>query len=170
MHPRESLLVRARVVYVRRDGRTVMSGSVFDVEPAPADEQDPAAMEMAVLTDVQGNFRFRVNAPVQFQMSADYGGYVTGQLSPTNTTATLNDITIELQPESTISGRVIDADTGEPVGGIGVGVNSSKFLMGFVPWAVSPSTTDADGSYPDRGSPTRRVPDPGLTAPGRAVG
>lgn len=138
----------ARVVYLRMDGRTAISGPLFDVEPKPADDQDPAAMEMAVLTDMGGNFHFHVNAPVEFQLRADSVGFVTSGQVRMEAAVSPDPVTIELVPESTISGRVVDADTGEPVAGIGVGVDMNLNLPpGLTPMMIKPATTDRDGLF-----------------------
>ncbi len=117
-------VARARVIAARSSKG--ISASVLDVQPA-AGEQDPAADQVAVLTDEEGRFRFGFKEPGEFALYADAEGYVrpTASIGPENThhptpDAPKTGIVFRLIRAVNISGRVIDADTEQPLRGLEV--------------------------------------------------
>lgn len=112
----------ARVIATRSDGQAwSMGGSLLDTQPS-AGEQDPKADRMAVLTGSDGRFRLRLEGPAHFALWVDAAGYVKPRLGigPDNMfevkpDAPKTDILMKLARESALTGRVIDADTKEPL-------------------------------------------------------
>lgn len=144
-------LAGARVILLRTDrGLTVISSQLWDTIPDP-NGQDPKARTLAVVTDIDGAFRFKVEAPVKFYLFSDYGGYVRSRHGQSHTADSngTTGILIRLTPEVSISGRVTDVDTGEPVRGLSV-VARRRVSAGFgrllVPAGRS-GTADHNGAY-----------------------
>ncbi len=115
-------LAGARVILLRTDrGRTIIGPQLWDTVADPGGH-DPKAETIAVLTGTDGAFRFQVEAPVKFYLSADYRKYVRsarGTSYEADAQGT-SGIVIRLTPEQTITGRVTDVDTGDPVRGLAV--------------------------------------------------
>jgi hypothetical protein len=115
-------VTRARVILVRADRpKEQVRFGITDNEPS-TESEDPKATRMATVTGADGTFRFRVEAPARFVLYADAAGYVKtpSEVSPSSIHtakpgSAISDIAIWLSPSLSISGRVLDADTGEPV-------------------------------------------------------
>lgn len=149
-------IARARVILVRTNrGATVMGREVFETVPSEG-SQDPISAHFAVLTSDKGDFSFRVVGPVKFRLFADREGYVRGEAGSSgggsyeaNPGTLKTEIVISLHPESTIAGRVIDANTRQPLPGLAVmpyryrGIGGGRVLGP----AGSSSITDKDGRY-----------------------
>jgi hypothetical protein len=70
-------------------------------------------------TDAEGRFRFKHIAPGRYNLSAEKNGFVDtayGLILSLQAGDDLKDITLKLEPEAAITGRVLDED-GDPVSG-----------------------------------------------------
>ncbi len=146
-------LASARVILLRTDrGPAVISQKLWEAVPGPGG-QDSKADTLAVLTGIDGTFRFKLEVPAKFSLFADYGGYVRSSAGRHEVGLEGNKgIIIRLTPEQTISGRVIDVDTGEPVRGLAVvACRYLSFGSGRMLVAAGSGTTDGDGNYRIKG-------------------
>ncbi len=144
-------LAGARVILLRTDrGATIIGPQLWETLADPSGH-DPKGDTVAVLTGIDGAFRFRVEAPVKFMLFADYGKYVrsSGRDRYEADAQGKSGILIRLTPEQTMSGRVTDVDTGEPVRGMAV--VPCRYLSGGGGRMLAPAgrsgTTDEDGRY-----------------------
>jgi hypothetical protein len=110
----------ARVIATRFDKQPFFP-SLFDTQPS-GDEQDPKADAVAVLTSSDGRFRLRFEGAVNVVLFVDAPGYVKPQMiiGPDNVfevkpDAPKTDVVFKLARESALTGRVMDADTREPL-------------------------------------------------------
>jgi hypothetical protein len=132
----------ARVVLVRvdRSGVAITSG-VFDTRPS-AGEPDPGADRLAAVTGSNGVFRFAVEAPAKFVLFVDAAGYVRTETAVSRESTyvlkagtPITDITIRLSPELSISGRVVDGESDQPMPDLSVmahryrSIGSGKILI-----------------------------------------
>ncbi|MCL4842761.1 MAG: hypothetical protein KJZ79_13020 [Bryobacteraceae bacterium] len=118
-------VAEARVILQRTDrGSFHPEGDFWSV---PSEEASQASADrLAVVTGAGGRFEFVVEAPATVRLFASAEGYVrlvggTGlmfALKPGDERASL---VLKLHREGSISGRVIDIDTREPVAGLAVG-------------------------------------------------
>jgi protocatechuate 3,4-dioxygenase beta subunit len=144
----------ARVVLARIDkpGAAISAG-LYETKPAEGDP-DPKADRAAVVTGDDGIFRFRIKAPARFSLFVDAKGFVrtpTG-VSP-ETTLSLEPghpktgILLRLTRELSLSGRVIDADTGEPVPKLAVRAHSHYGTSRVLIPNGGTAMTDGDGRF-----------------------
>jgi len=147
----------ARVIFNRSDrGRPNVSSSIWQTELSPADP-DPVSDTLAVLTGSDGAFRFQIDSPARFRLFVDHEGYVNTPTGgdpralafETATGEAKDDIVVQLQPQGSISGRVFDMDTEQPVQGLAVvpfymrEERDSRAKWPTGTWA----TTDSEGRY-----------------------
>ncbi len=121
----------ARVIAMRTGGADGLWGAkiptVLDTQPAAGD-QDPAADPVAVLTGTDGRFQLRFGGPVQVTLFVDATGYVkppiviggTGHTFELKPGEPKTGLLFKLVRESGLRGRLIDADTREPLQGFQV--------------------------------------------------
>jgi len=122
-----SPVVGARVIVARFDRREArIIGRAFETQPVIG-EQDPKADRLAVLTGEDGSFRFSLESPVGFYLFVDAPGYVRPfqGIGPENTYevksgGSMREILVRVAPILSISGRIVDWDTGMPVRGLAV--------------------------------------------------
>jgi hypothetical protein len=145
----------ARVIAMRVDGAwgAALQG-LLDTQPS-ADEQDPKADPVAVVTGQDGRFRLRFDGPVQVALFVEAVGYVKPPIEiggPNNTFEVKpdlpkTDVLFTLVREAALSGRVVDADTKEPLANFRVSV--MKHLPATRPAFVSAgdTTTGKDGRF-----------------------
>jgi hypothetical protein len=145
----------ARVIALRTDGQGWNLGaSLLDTQPSVG-EQDPKAGQVAVLTGSDGRFRLRFEGPARFALWVDAAGYTRPQMGMDSDNmfevkpdAPKTDIVFMLPPESSLSGRLIDADTKEPLSDFWMfadsyrSVGSRRFLM-----PAGESKTGKDGRF-----------------------
>jgi protocatechuate 3,4-dioxygenase beta subunit len=135
---------RRTVDLVLRRGGVELTGTVFDLTGGPIANALVASM---VQTDAAGRFTLWFE-PGQAYISVQADGYaVAGAMG----TAPGN-LDVKLVPESSISGTVVDAKTGDPVSGIEVGLTDATASW----WGPVQDVTDdrgrfrIDGLLPDR--------------------
>ncbi len=112
----------ARVIATRIDGKgREADGPPWNAQPSAGD-QDPEAGLVAVLTGSDGRFRLRFEGPVLLGLWVDDARYAEPQwgMGPDNMfeakpDAPKTDIVVKLVPASSMAGRLIDADTKEPL-------------------------------------------------------
>ncbi len=112
----------ARVIAMRIDGKGSKTHEPpWKTQPS-AGEQDPDAGQVAVLTGSDGRFRLLFEGPVNFALWVDDARYAEPQwgMSPDNMfeakpDAPKTDIVLKLVPAASVAGRLIDADTKEPL-------------------------------------------------------
>ncbi len=114
----------AHVILARTEkSGTLADPGLYDTKPSAGDP-DPAADRLAVLTGNDGVFRFAIQAPARFALFVDAPGYVRTQAGMTSYQlkpgVPIADISIRLTHELSISGRVVDDETGKPVPGLAV--------------------------------------------------
>jgi protocatechuate 3,4-dioxygenase beta subunit len=153
----------ARVILVRTDQPNASyGGEIYKVEPGQG-EPDSGTPRMAVLTGIDGVFRFRINAPATFMLFVDTPGYVRTPLRfgvgsseyKLKPGEPLTNIVRMIDAEASLSGRVIDIDTREGVQGLAVTPYQYRSMTGYrmlVP-AGSSATTGDDGRYEIKGLP-----------------
>ena len=123
----------ARVIATRIDGQGRRTGvSPRDTQPSAA-EQDPDADQVAVLTGNDGRFRLRFEGPVRLALWVDDARYAKPQwgmdqdnMFEAKPDAPKTDIVVRLLRESSVAGRLIDADTKEPLPDFWVYAESSQ--------------------------------------------
>jgi len=145
----------AQVILMPTDrGQVRFSGSIWQTELSPADP-DPASEKLAVLTGSDGKFRFRIDAPAKFRLFVAHDDYVntsSGSDAPAfeaEPGIPKDDIAIQLKPQGSISGQVIDVETEEPIPGLVVMplvVRTWPTARGLWP-ARTQVTTDQEGRY-----------------------
>jgi hypothetical protein len=114
----------ARVVLLRWDRPDARwSGDIWDTPVSEAGVA-PDSPKMAVAASDHGEFSFVVARPAEFRLFVSAPGYVRagGAGMPLRIKAdeeTLR-VTLELEREVAISGKVLDAETGKPVAGLAV--------------------------------------------------
>ncbi|MCC6368957.1 MAG: carboxypeptidase regulatory-like domain-containing protein [Bryobacterales bacterium] len=144
-----------KVVFQRLEKGNVLTGPrLFDIDPAKADAGGNA-VRLATLTDAVGKFRFRVSGKCTFALFSDAPGYVRVDHVHHDNTYELDSesgksgIVIRLTPQLTISGRVTDSETKQPVRGIAVVPN--QFHVTSTGRVLFPSgnaaTTDDSGTF-----------------------
>jgi hypothetical protein len=117
----------ARVIMARSDRAGGPSlRAALETQPAAGDP-DPRADRVAVLTGADGTFSFALETPVHFYLYADAAGYVLPfmGIGPENTFeikrgGSIPDILVRMTPAQSISGRIIDEETGSPAVGLSV--------------------------------------------------
>jgi len=141
----------ARIVLTRTDrGTVLMGGLMWD----RAVEDDPAAQFARTVTGFDGAFRFEIESPAVFLLTIACEGYVDayeGNMRRIRLEAgeSKNDFVIQLQPQGTIRGRVIDVEAEQPVSGMRVRAHRPHVGEGFRsmrPGGIS-EATDEDGRY-----------------------
>lgn len=136
----------AKVVLMRQGQRGLFSDSL--IANAELKSDDPAARLLAVLTNPQGQFRFTVSAPGSFMLYVKCEGYANGQLSVPSGPGR-SSLTVFIEKEGAISGRVTDTDTRRPVPGLAV--RAMKWTSGngarFLSISGARTTTDLQGRY-----------------------
>lgn len=87
----------------------------------------PAAEMQAQPSGPEGQFRFRVNVPGDFMVFVKCDGYVNGQLTTRpglvlrlKPGLSRSGLTIGIEKDGSISGRITDAETGLPIRGLAV--------------------------------------------------
>ncbi len=145
----------ARVVLVRLGPGSSYSMQTFDTELSP-ESPDPAGRVFAFLTGDQGLFRCKVTAPAEFMIFASKPGYVKWGMSfETQRRVTIKPgeafepLTVPLDHEGAISGRIVDAETAEPVAGMQVVALRWRVFKGTraLMQAGASKATDANGAY-----------------------
>lgn len=148
----------AKVVLFRRTPNGFFSDT--KIAEAAMKSDDPAAEMLAMATGPEGQFSFKATAPAAFMVFVKCDGYVNGQLTKGPGGAVRvkpgefsGGLTIEIEKEGSISGRIIDVETGAPVRGMAVipmvwrtggGQRTLNFASGL-------GTTDAQGRYELKG-------------------
>ena len=101
--------------------------------------------EAASTTDAEGAFRFDHLGAGQYTAMADRNGYLSATAAKISCGA--SDVTIKMQPQGMIYGRVID-DDGEPFGHANVSVYGRMWVRGQRQLQVIQNTSaQADGSF-----------------------
>lgn len=96
-------------------------------------------------TDAEGGFRIDHLAAGQYLAMADRNGYLSTSIPKISCGAT--DVTIKMQPQGMIYGRVVD-DDGEPFGHANVSVYARMWIRGQRQLQVIQNTSaQADGSF-----------------------
>lgn len=150
--------LRGARLYFKRFADAVSSMMVPPDAPVANAEQPPSPEQEDFLwiTGEDGTFRFQTKAPVKLLFDASLKGYVTigHGISPRNLIRIKEDSgpvtrTIELHPEASISGRVIDEETLKPIRGLTV--QPQKWMMTqtsrMLFFAREPTTTDEQGRF-----------------------
>ncbi|MGC4054013.1 MAG: carboxypeptidase-like regulatory domain-containing protein [Paludibaculum sp.] len=152
-------LAGARVVLVRMGPGASYSMRTFEMELSP-ESPHPAAAGFAFLTGDQGLFRCKVTAPAEFMVFVSRPGYVKWGMSfETQRTLSIKPrvnpepLRIPLEGEGSITGRVVDADSGAPLAGLSVVALKWRVARGnrSLLSASEYATTAADGSYELKG-------------------
>ncbi len=154
----------ARVVMLRWDRPDARWSSEIWNTPLSAPGAAPDAGQVAVVADSHGEFSFAITRPAEFLLFVSAPGYVRagGKGAPYRITADeeLWQVTVELERETSIAGRVVDADTGKALAGLAVtawrATKSGVGQMGggrtLVPEGGE-AVTEADGSFRLSGLP-----------------
>lgn len=93
----------------------------------------------ALEQDMAGRWRVEIHAPGV--------GWATVDLPEVTPEAATEPRTVRLQRGADISGRVVDAITGDPIEGVRVGVRLRRLSSGFRPFEPPPVRTGADGQW-----------------------
>lgn len=152
-------LAGVRVVLFRwGEGASFMYDTVDKAEPM-AQPQDPKSPVFSMLTGDDGRFSFKTT-PSYFSLYAKSRGYVGwGDDSATRRFLTLKpgqkvaDILIAMDMPGSISGRVIDPETGKPVPGLAVTPMAWQISDGSraLVFAGEAATSDKNGVYEIKG-------------------
>jgi protocatechuate 3,4-dioxygenase beta subunit len=146
---------KARIVLLRTDRPNAYGMKTFE-HPARAWDADPSAVQMAVDTGADGSFRFRVASPAKFRLFSSAKGYVRQGMAFDEVVqyewkagGENKRIGLRLMPEVGISGRVIDAETGQGVRGLAVAPYRRMVQQGstFTAMAGEIALTDDQGRY-----------------------
>lgn len=138
-------VAEARVVLLR-DGQNYTSS----IWTTPVTESPAAgAPVLSVRTNNLGIFRFEIEGPVKFRLFVSKDGYVRNMNNRFDLTGGRKDLDIRLMPQATISGRVVDVETQQPVQGFTVVAHSDRGAGGerVLIFAGSPGKTDEEGRY-----------------------
>jgi len=144
----------ARVIAARIDKGLGIGPGVLDAKPT-AGEQDPKANQAAVLTGPDGKFRFRFQGEVRCMLFADAEGYVRPQagIYPDNMFTAKpgspkSDVLFRLAHALYVSGRVLDADTEQPVPGLSVtSLTNRSTSSGHYLSMGGTAKTDSEGRF-----------------------
>lgn len=102
------------------------------------------------LTDAGGRFRIEESKTVPFRLHCVLEGYVDktdSRVHELKAGERASGVTVAMEAEAQISGRVVDEESGAPVAGMVVGV----FRYGLLP--VKSTKTDGEGRYTIKGMP-----------------
>lgn len=115
---------QAKVVLLQLRGRfTRVNGDLWNMPDSPPGT-DPDATQMATTASSQGEFGFVVTRPTRFALFVSAPGYVRGggmqSAFQVDEGDEVQKVTVELERETSVSGTVIDADTGRPLAGLAV--------------------------------------------------
>jgi hypothetical protein len=132
----------ARVALARVDRPGARISQAFYETEVSTGAQDPKADHMSAVTGDDGAFRFLVEGPAKFVLFADAAGYAKKPFEISRDTpynvkpgSLKTDIVIRLVRQARISGRVIDADTLQPLANLSVvpqryrSTSGSRFLI-----------------------------------------
>ncbi len=140
-------VAEARVVLLREAGTYSYSSTTWTT---PVTENyRPDAPVISVLSNELGVFRLEIGPPAKFRLFVSKDGYVRDGENRFDLSEDRKDILIRLTPEEAITGRVIDAETQQPVRGLRVAPWGYRDL-GYGPqlWpAGEDCKTDDDGRY-----------------------
>ncbi len=151
----------ARVILVRMgiagDG---YGPSIYQVEPGTG-LNDPESSRMAMVTERDGGFRFKVKAPATVMLFVSAQGYVRTPLRfgrnqveyVLKARQPRTDIVLAIDAEAVLYGRVIDADTRQGVAGLAVAPYSYTKSSGYrmFSFAGEAVKTDAQGRFEMKG-------------------
>ncbi len=151
----------ARVILVRMGVPGDKYGSdIYQVEPGTG-LSDPDSSRMAMVTERDGGFRFKVKAPATVMLFVSADGYVRTQTrfgkGATEYVLKIGepktDLVLAIEAEAGLSGRVFDADTREGIAGLVVAPyqyrNQTGYRM-FIP-AGQGAKTDEQGRFELKG-------------------
>lgn len=152
---------RGGVDMLLRKGGELVRGTVLDatggvIEGALVRPDDVATATFA-RSDADGRFELWLDARAAPELLAHADGYASGAAElhwPAR-----QDLELELTPEATIVGTVVDEATGRPVAGVAV-ISRAPLMVAYRSVADEPATiTDAEGRFELRGlSPGRHHP------------
>jgi hypothetical protein len=141
----------ASLVLQRIENGTRLGGEeIWKAEPAA--EQDPEAVISAIVTGLDGLFRFRLKAPGRYAVYCSREGYVRFSDFSGVTVQKAGEFLqrdFSLMPEGQISGRILDRETGRPVPGLSVRAFSqweSAQAGTFIPHGEA-GTTNPEGQF-----------------------
>ena len=151
----------ARVILVRMgiagDG---YGPGIFQVEPG-AGLSDPESKRMAMVTERDGGFRFKVKSPATVMLFVSAQGYVRTPLRfgrdqveyVLKTGEPRTDVVLAIDAEAGLYGRVIDADTRQGVAGLSVTPYSYRKSAGYrmFSFAGEAVKTDEQGRFEMKG-------------------
>ncbi|MCC6488008.1 MAG: sigma-70 family RNA polymerase sigma factor [Candidatus Hydrogenedentes bacterium] len=128
----------------------VIAGRVIDEQGKPLEDASVGAAKRHTRTDADGNFRLVQMPPGTFSLGASLTGYYdrNGLDDERLVESGTEDVEIVLRRRGTVSGRVIDGETGDPVAAFGImqfgGVGSS---LSSSDEGHMRSVKDADGQF-----------------------
>lgn len=151
----------ARVILVRMgvpgDG---YGPGIYEVEPGTG-LSDPESSRMAMVTERDGGFRFKVKAPATVMLFVSAQGYVRTRLRfglnqveyVLKAGEPRTDVVMAIDAEAGLIGRVIDADTRQGVPGLSVAPYSYSNSAGYRMFAFAGEAvkTDEQGRFEMKG-------------------
>lgn len=144
-------VAEARVVLLR-DGQPYG----FATWTTPVTENyAPNTPVISVRTNELGAFRLEIEGPAKFRLFVSKDGYVRDSDGRFDLTGDRKDLVIKLMPEASISGRVIDVETQQPVRGFAVAAHGYRDSTGgrALMIAGDAGKTDEEGRYRVAGLP-----------------
>lgn len=149
----------ARVVSLRLSPGYSYGAGIFETE-AKQTPQPPESGTFVNITGEDGKFAFTTTTPARFRIFTRRQGYVDAGMSfetvktiEAKPGETLGGIEIVMVTEGFISGRIVDADSGEPVKGLSVTPMQWRDSAGThaLMFAGASGTTDENGAYELKG-------------------
>lgn len=137
---RENLILRLR------GGGAEVRGIVSDITGGTISDAQVFSDAALTYTDADGRFSLwlDVSSFVELRVSAE--GYARATITENRPSA--RELEIQLRPEVVLVGRVISADTGEPVAGVPVVAKAPPMLLVTGGFATQPHVlTDANGRF-----------------------
>jgi hypothetical protein len=121
----------------------------------------PARKSTKTTTSATGTFTFRIDETGYYGIKCAKPGYhaAAGLDHPANVNFSLagkaasRDVKLFLSRPATVTGTIVDAETGNPITGLKVGGGPILYLAGRRIFMVSPAITDSEGRFRISGAP-----------------
>ncbi|WP_321476219.1 carboxypeptidase-like regulatory domain-containing protein [uncultured Paludibaculum sp.] len=146
-------IANARVALFRVTPRTIQVPQGW-MSQAPSDNTDPDGAAFLANTGDDGSFHFRVSTPALLLPMAYAKGFVVSsdfadrsKVVDIPAGATPAPILLSLDREASLSGRVLDHDTGQPLRGFTVSAHLWANGTGWGGRVAASATTDPSGAY-----------------------
>ncbi|QOY91247.1 carboxypeptidase-like regulatory domain-containing protein [Paludibaculum fermentans] len=147
-------VANARVALFRVTPRSIQVPGGW-MSQVPADDANPEGNVFLADTAVDGSFHFRVSSPALllplayakgFAISSDFTDRSKVVEIP-GAGAAPSSLLLSLERESSLSGRVLDKETGDPLSGFAVTARLWAHGAGWGGRTVAAATTDSSGAY-----------------------